>query len=123
MSCKSCCLAKQEAAGGRSGKDPPAASLSNQRVEVKVVIKTKQRELEAVLAALFSVTGARVAARPGQDRLDLPLEGNGEVFFTPADLYGDPDLSPTMADDELAFSAAEGSQEPSLFHLQHGRGC
>ena len=70
------CLEQQQAAPGCGRKDAPPTGFAKQILVILLRLKTKQRQLEAVLAAGFPVATATVAAVLGEQWHDRV----GEVY-------------------------------------------
>ncbi len=78
-------LEQQQALFGRSGEQPPAATLLDQVLEVLARLEAQQRQLEPVLAPRLAVATAAVAAQLGEDRHDL-IRKVDRHFVAPAAL-------------------------------------
>ena len=67
---------KDETLLGHGLKNSTPSGLAGDGDMVEFGVEAQERQLEAVLTAGLAVTGAGVAPRPGQNRLDVPLEGD-----------------------------------------------
>ncbi len=70
------CFLNQQAFRWRRRKDAAPTRFADHGVVVKVGVKTEQRQLKPVLAALLAVARSGVAAQGGEDRLDIEFEAD-----------------------------------------------
>ncbi len=78
-------LEQQQALIRRGRKQPPAAALFDQVLEIFPRLEAQQRQLEAVLPARFAVAAAAIAAQFGEDRHDLIGEVDQRLVAQPLD--------------------------------------
>ena len=101
-------LAEQQAEFRRGRRHTSAAGFVDQVLEILARLEAEQRQLEAVLTAGLAVTGARVAAKLGEDRHDLVLEADRSILDQSGDRHfhaGGAAVGCRGLDDRLAFLA------------------